>query len=93
MVKYLLSFFSTYSKAKPFPGITNWLVTNPMFRRLAMNYHAGKEQATEDVDKWLEKELLTKEQYDRLYPEKRLDTRDANTTTGKKIDGDNYTNK
>ena len=28
---------------------------------------------TQEVDKWLEKELLTKEQYDKIYSDKRLD--------------------
>ena len=27
----------------------------------------------QEVDKWLEKELLTKEQYDKIYSDKRLD--------------------
>ena len=60
-MKKFLSLWMNYNKAKPFPGIVNFLVTNPMFRRMAQKYHDEKTEATESLDQWLEKELLTKE--------------------------------
>ena len=94
MVKYFISFFANWSKAKPFPSITNFLVTSPIFRRMAINYHKAAGQTAEDLDKWLEKELLTKEQYDRMYSDKRIDSRAQNTTaSGKKFDESQWNNK
>lgn len=93
MVKYLLTFWANWSKAKSIPSITNFLVTNPMFKRMALSYHKAKGQTTEDIDKWLEKELLTKEQYDKIYSDKRIDSREQNMTTSNKINENEYKNK
>ena len=88
MVKKLVSVWLNWNKTKHMPSITNFLVTNPMFRRLALGYHEAKEDVKGDASSWLEKELLTKEQYDALYPKTRLNNKDGNTTTGNK-----WTNK
>ena len=94
MVKYFLSFFANWSRAKPFPSITNFLVTNPMFRKMAINYHKTSGQTVEDLDKWLEKELLSKEEYERIYSDKRIDSRaQGSTASGKKLDETKYNNK
>ena len=94
MVKHFLSFFANWQRAKPFPSITNFLVTNPMFRRLALNYHKAQNQTADDIDKWLEKELLSKEQYDRIYSDKRIDSRAQDSTASdKKLDENKYNNK
>ena len=64
-----------------------------MFKRMALSYHKAKGQTTEDIDKWLEKELLTKEQYDKIYSDKRIDSREQNMTTSNKINENEYKNK
>ena len=61
MVKKLASMWLNWNRTKHMPTITNFLVTNPFFRRLALGYHETKEDVKEGADKWLEKELLTKE--------------------------------
>ena len=61
MVKKVVAMWLNWNKAKPYPNITQFLVTNPMFRRLALGYHENKEEAKQSLDKWMEKELLTKE--------------------------------
>ena len=69
---------ANWTKAKAIPSLTDYLITNPMFRRMAINYHKTKGQTMEDIDKMLEKELLTKEEYDKIYSDKRIDTCEKN---------------
>ena len=86
-MRNFIGLFANWGKAKHYPGITNFLVTNPMFRQLALGLHENKVDIASNADKWLEKELLTKEEYDRLYPNTRLNNKETNTTTRK-----NWTN-
>ena len=72
MVKQFISVWLNWNRTKPMPSIVNFLVSNPIFRRMALAAHETKQDIKSDADKWLEKELLTKEQYDALYPNKRL---------------------
>ena len=67
------SLFGTFLNAREMPEVTNYLVSNPMFRQLALAFHNKKQNAISDIDKYLEKELLTKEQYDAIYKAKRID--------------------
>ena len=65
-----------------------------MFRKMAINYHKTSGQTVEDLDKWLEKELLSKEEYDRIYSGKRIDSRAQDSTaSSKKLDETKYNNK
>ena len=72
-MRNLFYFAANWSKARHIPSLTDFLVGNPMFRRLVLGYHQKSGQVAQEVDKWLEKELLTKEQYDKIYSDKRLD--------------------
>ena len=60
-MRNFINVWLNWNKTKPMPSIVNFLVTNPIFRRLALGYHDAKEDAKSDMSKWLEKELLTKE--------------------------------
>ena len=92
-MKHLFRLWTQWGRAKPIPMFTNFLIQNPWFRRAALGYHETKTEAGESIDKWLEKELLTKEQYDRLYPEKRIGTKANNSTTSGSVDDGKYTNR
>ena len=61
------------TRAKEIPSLTQFLVNNPMFRNFVMMFHNGKANAMNNLDEYLEKELLTKEQYDAKYKAKRID--------------------
>ena len=67
--------FSRVSRAKEIPSFTQFLVNNPVFRRLVLTFHNEKTNTINSIDKYLEKELLTKEQYDAKYNAKRLKDR------------------
>ena len=67
-----LSFFGKVTKAKEIPTFTHFLVNNPVFRRVVLAFHKEKTETINDIDEYLEKELLTKEQYDAKYNAKRL---------------------
>ena len=43
MVKKLVSVWLNWNKTKPLPSLTNFLVTNPIFRKLALGVHEAKE--------------------------------------------------
>lgn len=79
MVKQFISVWLNWNRTKPMPSIVNFLVSNPIFRRMALGVHETKNEVKSDASKWLEKELLTKEQYDALYPSKRLNGGGNNT--------------
>ena len=53
--------------------MTNFLVTNPLFRSLAIGFHNKKTSALNDIDKYMEKELLDKDTYDKIYNKKRIE--------------------
>ena len=58
-MRTFLSMFSRVSKAKEIPSFTQFLVNNPLFRSLVINFHNEKQKTISNVDKYLEKELLT----------------------------------
>ena len=68
-----LNFFARVSKAKEMPGLTTFLVTNPFFRRFVLAFHQEKTETISSVDKYLERQLLSKEEYDAIYNAKRLE--------------------
>ena len=65
--------FFKFMNAREDPTMTNFLVSNPLFRSLAIGFHNKKENALNDIDQYLEKELLTPEEYNKLYKGKRID--------------------
>ena len=65
--------FSRTVKAKEIPEFTSFLVRNPIFRRMVLTFHNGKQNLVKDVDQYLESQLLTKEQYDAIYKAKRIE--------------------
>ena len=54
-MSWLSSFFGHARKARPIPGLTEWLVGNPVFRRMALGLHREKTEAMNDIDEYLEK--------------------------------------
>ena len=80
-MSWLANFFGQARKAKHIPSLTEWLVKSPVFRRLALGLHREKNEAMNDIDEYLEKQLLTKEQYDAKYSAKRIleDNHDKNS--------------
>ena len=68
-------------KAKEIPAITSFLVNNPVFRRIALAFHKEKVETINEIDDWLEKELLTKEQYDAKYNLKQLNESEKKQST------------
>ena len=76
-MSWLVNFFKGARKAKHIPSLTDALVKSPLFRKFALKFHNEKTEAQQDIDEYLEKQLLTKEQYDEKYSAKRiLDTED-----------------
>ena len=65
--------FTKFYYAKELPHLTEYLVQNPMFRHMAVSFHNKKTNLVNDIDKQLEKNLLTPEQYDAIYNKKRID--------------------
>ena len=59
-MRFLLHMFSRTAKARAIPQLTDYLVTNPMFRNLVIGFHNTKNSAMSDLDSYLEKELLHK---------------------------------
>ena len=43
-----------------------------MFRNLVLSFHKSKTETLNSIDGYLEKELLTKEQYEAKYSAKRI---------------------
>ena len=79
-MRFFLYMFSRASKAKEIPELTQFLVNNPMFRSLANTFHNSSQTALRDIDSMLEKNLLTKEEYDRIYSAKRIGTKNKKNT-------------
>ena len=71
-MKLLTNLFSRTVKAKGIPSLTEFLVTNPMFRKIVISFHNTKASAISDVDSYLEKELMNKTS-SKKGPTKRLD--------------------
>ena len=65
--------FFKFLNARDDPSLTNFLASNPLFRQAAINFHNKKESALTDMDKYLERQLLDQETYDKLYSNKRLE--------------------
>ena len=59
-MRFLAAMFGRTLSAKGIPQLTDYLASNPMFRNLVINFHNTKSQAFEDLDSYLEKELLDK---------------------------------
>ena len=73
-MRQFLGLFTKVHKAREIPSFTQFLVNNPIFRRLVITFHQEKTKTMGDLDKYFEKELLPKEQYDAKYNAKRIDT-------------------
>ena len=71
-MSWLVNFFKGAQRAKHIPHLTDWLVKNPFFRKLALGLHREKNETMNEIDEFLEKQLLTKEQYDEKYSAKRI---------------------
>ena len=65
--------FVKTTKAKGIPTLTNFLVTNPMFRRVVLGIHKEKTETLNEIDEYFEKQLLTKEQYEEKYNAQRIE--------------------
>ena len=68
MLQKFYSMFKMGKRAKELPGLTEYLVNSPMFRKLALKIHEEKQEAVEDIketmekmDDKLEEKLLTKD--------------------------------
>ena len=59
-------------KAKEIPTLTDFLVNNPMFRKMVLTSHQAKQDAINDIDSYLEKELLGKNKINKNA--KKIDT-------------------
>lgn len=60
-----LRLFGMYSKVKrsrDIPEVTNFLANNEQFKKAAMGLHEKKQSFWKDLDSYLEKELVTKEE-------------------------------
>ena len=77
-MSFLSTFFSKTMRAKGIPAITDFLVTNPMFRKFVIGFHNTKASAINDLDSYLEKELMN-DGSKKKGPTKRLD-RSSNKT-------------
>ena len=60
-MSWFTSIFNSTRKAKPIPGFTEFLVASPMFRRVVLGIHKEKTETFNEMDAYLEKQLLTKE--------------------------------
>ena len=56
--------FFKFVNARENTTLTNFLVSNPLFRSLALGFHNKKVDTMDQIDKYLEKELLDKDTYD-----------------------------
>ncbi len=74
-MSFLSNFFGKAYRAKGIPAVTDFLVNNPMFRKAVIGMHNTKASALNDLDDYLEKELMGKKK----VPTKRLD-RSTNKT-------------
>ena len=96
MSKNLWTIFSRLTKAREIPTFTQFLVNNPFFRRFVIGFHNTKTDAINQVDDFLEKELLSKEELERRKNAKRLDGKASDPVQAfKKADTnkDGYLNK
>ncbi len=59
-MNFLSHFFARTARAKGIPAITDFLVNNPMFRKAVISFHNTKAKGLDDLDSYLEKELLNK---------------------------------
>jgi hypothetical protein len=48
-------------KAKDIGSLTDFLVSNPLFRQFALGIHNGKKDLMKNAEQYLDKELLGKE--------------------------------
>ena len=83
-IKGMMGMFSKTSKAKEMPSLTQFLVTNPLFRRLVIGFHNEKVEAIEKVDNYLEKELLSKDEYNSKYNCNRVDEGQVKSSSDKR---------
>ena len=72
-MSWFVNFFNKGRKAKQIPELTQFLATNPLFKRFALGIHKEKTETLNEIDAYLEEKLLTKEQYDAKYSAKRID--------------------
>ena len=77
-MSFLKFFASKTYTAKEIPLLTNMLAQNPLFRRMVLGFHNTKASAMDDLDKYLESQLLDKDDLAAKKNRKRLD----NITTG-----------
>ena len=59
-MRFFLSMFSRTAKARAIPELTDFLVGNSMFRNLVIGFHNKRQTALQDLDNYLEKELINK---------------------------------
>ena len=59
-MRFLVNMFQRTTKAKGIPQLTDYLASSPMFRNLVIGFHNNKTKAMDDIDGYLEKELLDK---------------------------------
>ena len=68
-----MQFFQRSYKAKEIPSLTNWLVKNQWVRNMVLTFHREKTETINEVDKYLEKQLLNKDELDKKNNTKRID--------------------
>ena len=59
-MRFFLGLFQRTAKARQIPQLTEYLVTNPMFRNIVIGFHNTKANAVRDLDNYLEEELINK---------------------------------
>ena len=74
-MSFLTNLFSKTIKAKEIPTFTNFLVSNPFFRRVVLTFHKEKTEAINNIDSYLEKELLGKDELNKRKNAKQIDQR------------------
>ena len=60
-MRFLLGMFQRTAKARQIPQLTEYLVTNPMFRNTVIEFHNAKANAMKDLDDYLYEELINKD--------------------------------
>ena len=61
-MRNLFNMFFSVRRAKEYKGLTDFLVENPAFRHLALKFHKSTGDAVNNLEKYLDKEILGQEQ-------------------------------
>jgi hypothetical protein len=77
-MKNLFKMLLNIRGAREFPDLTKFLVENPAFRHMAMKVHSTQKNAVDNLEKYLDKEILGKEHVEPEKP-KGINTRGRNT--------------